>query len=63
MTMWLSQSSNDTFPTIMHIAINELSIGVTKFKNLIKEFKKTKTFRKIIKIGRTHTQDATYYFR
>ncbi len=58
----LSQSSNDTFPTIMHVAINELSIKklIPNLKNLIKEFqKKKKIFKKIIKIGRTHTQDAT----
>ena len=58
----LSQSSNDTFPTIMHIAINELSIKnlIPILKNLIKEFQnKTRVFQRIIKIGRTHTQDAT----
>ena len=58
----LSQSSNDTFPTIMHVAINELSIKdfIPNLKDLIKEFqKKKKIFQKIIKIGRTHTQDAT----
>jgi len=58
----LSQSSNDTFPTIMHLAINELSIKslIPNLKNLLKEFdKKRKVFKRIIKIGRTHTQDAT----
>ncbi len=58
----LSQSSNDTFPSVMHIAINELSIKklVPNLKGLIKEFnKKKKIFQKIIKVGRTHTQDAT----
>tara|TARA_B100000963_G_C22604481_1_gene661800 strand:+ start:188 stop:1573 length:1386 start_codon:yes stop_codon:yes gene_type:complete len=58
----LSQSSNDTFPTIMHISINELSIKklIPNLKDLIKEFKKkTIVFKNIIKIGRTHTQDAT----
>ncbi len=58
----LSQSSNDTFPTIMHIAVNELTSKklLPSIKNLIKEFnKKKKKFNKIIKIGRTHTQDAT----
>ena len=58
----LSQSSNDTFPTIMHLAINELSINklLPSLKNLIKEFNNKKNiFKKIIKIGRTHTQDAT----
>ena len=58
----LSQSSNDTFPTVMHIACNhsikeKLLPSIVK---LIKEFEnKTKKFSKIIKIGRTHTQDAT----
>ncbi len=58
----MSQSSNDTFPTAMHIAI---------YKNLIEntipcleEFEKTllkksKEFNDIIKIGRTHLMDAT----
>ncbi|MDC2992307.1 class II fumarate hydratase [Pelagibacteraceae bacterium] len=58
----LSQSSNDTFPTIMHIAINELTLSklIPSLKNLINELKKkTKQFNNIIKIGRTHTQDAT----
>ena len=58
----LSQSSNDTFPTVMHIAANELTDKklIPAIKNLIKEFKiKTKSYSKIIKIGRTHTQDAT----
>ena len=38
----LSQSSNDTFPTIMHVAINELSIKdlIPNLKDLIKEFQK-----------------------
>ena len=58
----LSQSSNDTFPTIMHISINELTQNklIPSIKNLTKELeKKSKNFKKIIKIGRTHTQDAT----
>ena len=58
----LSQSSNDTFPTIMHIAINELTTIklIPVIKDLIKELNvKRKKFKKIIKIGRTHTQDAT----
>ena len=58
----LSQSSNDTFPTIMHVAINELATKdlIPNLKILIKEFqKKKKIFQNIIKIGRTHTQDAT----
>ncbi len=58
----LSQSSNDTFPTVMHIATNELVITklIPNIKNLIKELdNKKKQFNQIIKIGRTHTQDAT----
>ncbi len=58
----LSQSSNDTFPTIMHIAVNELTLNklIPSIKNLIKELDlKKKKFKNIIKIGRTHTQDAT----
>ena len=37
----LSQSSNDTFPTIMHVAINELTIKnlIPNLKSLIKELK------------------------
>ena len=58
----LSQSSNDTFPTIMHIACNDL-IEKKLFQslnNLIDTLKlKSKEFKNIIKIGRTHTQDAT----
>ena len=58
----LSQSSNDTFPTIMHIAINELTLKklIPSINRLKKELKlKENKFKKIIKIGRTHTQDAT----
>ena len=57
-----SQSTNDVFPTAMHIAIaiktkKEL---IPNLENLNKELKKkVKEFRKIIKIGRTHLQDAT----
>tara|TARA_Y100000590_G_scaffold450558_1_gene590430 strand:- start:208 stop:1590 length:1383 start_codon:yes stop_codon:yes gene_type:complete len=58
----LSQSSNDTFPTIMHISCNDLLEKklLKSLENIIKEFKnKTRKFKNIIKIGRTHTQDAT----
>ena len=58
----LSQSSNDTFPTVMHIAINELALTklIPNVKSLINELDtKKKKFSEIIKIGRTHTQDAT----
>ena len=58
----LSQSSNDTFPTIMHISANELTDSklIPALKKLINELKKkTRSYSKIVKIGRTHTQDAT----
>ncbi len=58
----LSQSSNDTFPTVMHIAINELTDEklIPALDNLINELKiKTKKYKDIIRIGRTHMQDAT----
>ena len=58
----LSQSSNDTFPTVMHIAINELvDTKLIPTVNLfLRELKsKSNKFNRIIKIGRTHTQDAT----
>ncbi len=57
-----SQSSNDTFPTAMHISAAE-EINNTllpALESLLKELKrKSNKFSKIIKIGRTHTQDAT----
>ncbi len=57
-----SQSSNDTFPTAMHIAIYK-KIAEKLFpalESLIKVLKvKVKDFNKIIKIGRTHFMDAT----
>jgi fumarate hydratase class II len=58
----LSQSSNDAFPTAMHIAAAE---EITRWLIPALEHlhaalaKKTREFGKIIKIGRTHTQDAT----
>ena len=57
-----SQSSNDTIPTAMHIATvllikRELLPAILKIKKTLK--KKVKEFNKVIKIGRTHTQDAT----
>jgi len=56
------QSSNDTFPTVMHIAavmeiLNRLLPGLEALKESLAA--KTKEFNSIIKIGRTHTQDAT----
>lgn len=57
-----SQSSNDTFPTAMHMASlnlleNELLPEVDKFVDAID--KKAREFDDIIKTGRTHLQDAT----
>ena len=58
----LSQSSNDTFPTVMHIASNELLEKklLKSLDGIIQELKnKCQRFHNIIKIGRTHAQDAT----
>ncbi|TYP70350.1 class II fumarate hydratase [Aquimarina intermedia] len=57
-----SQSSNDTFPTGMHIAaykkLVEVTIpGVTQLRDTLK--KKSEDFKKVVKIGRTHFMDAT----
>ena len=58
----MSQSSNDTFPTAMHIACAEETVRrlLPALKHLHGALdKKAKAWKKIIKIGRTHTQDAT----
>ena len=58
----LSQSSNDTYPTAMHIAVAQTTLDLTlpALEELLKELvEKSNSFSKIIKIGRTHTQDAT----
>jgi fumarate hydratase class II len=58
----MSQSSNDSFPTAMHIAAAEriLTDLVPALTELLRELRrKEKAFAKIVKIGRTHTQDAT----
>ena len=57
-----SQSSNDTFPTGMHIAaykkIVEVTIpGVEQLRNTLQ--KKSDEFKEVVKIGRTHLMDAT----
>tara|TARA_E500000331_G_scaffold251018_1_gene241432 strand:- start:39 stop:1427 length:1389 start_codon:yes stop_codon:yes gene_type:complete len=57
-----SQSTNDVFPTAMHISVAQETILklLPSLKILEKELKKkSKEFNKIIKIGRTHLQDAT----
>jgi fumarate hydratase class II len=58
----MSQSSNDTYPTAMHVAAVEqiedyLVPRVRKLRDTLD--KKAKAFADIIKIGRTHLQDAT----
>ena len=58
----MSQSSNDTFPTAMHIAaaVTATEVLIPGLKHLHAALDaKAKAFAKIIKIGRTHTQDAT----
>jgi len=57
-----SQSTNDVFPTAMHISVAQETISklLPSLKILEKELdKKAKKFKNIIKIGRTHLQDAT----
>jgi fumarate hydratase class II len=58
----MSQSSNDTFPTAMHIAAagevdRKLIPAVTELRNALDE--KARAFAGVVKIGRTHLQDAT----
>jgi fumarate hydratase class II len=58
----MSQSSNDTYPTAMHIAAVEAIEGylverVTLLRNTLDA--KSKQFMDVVKIGRTHLQDAT----
>ncbi len=57
-----SQSSNDTFPTAMHIAAYKMLVettipGVEKLRDTLAE--KSKKFMHVVKIGRTHFMDAT----
>ena len=58
----MGQSSNDTFPTAMHVAAvialeKQLQPAVRKLRDTLN--KKSKQFMRIVKIGRTHLQDAT----
>jgi fumarate hydratase class II len=58
----MSQSSNDSFPTAMHIAatqsiLHDMIPALSELHIALR--KKEKAFAKIVKIGRTHTQDAT----
>ncbi len=57
-----SQSSNDTFPTGMHIAVYKKIVGTTipgikQLRDTLHE--KSKEFDQVVKIGRTHLMDAT----
>ena len=57
-----SQSSNDTFPTGMHIAVYKKIVettipGVMQLRDTL--YKKSKQFNSVVKIGRTHLMDAT----
>lgn len=57
-----SQSSNDTFPTAMHIAgykmVTEITMpGIKKLRTTLEQ--KSKKFEQVVKIGRTHWMDAT----
>lgn len=57
-----SQSSNDTFPTAMHIAAYKMLVettlpGIEALRDTLAE--KSKKFMKVVKIGRTHFMDAT----
>ena len=58
----MSQSSNDTYPTAMHVAcaeeiVHRLLPALAKLRNALND--KSVAWKDIIKIGRTHTQDAT----
>src|SRR5699024_6508847 len=58
----MAQSSNDTYPTAMHVALlvsveEQLLPGLMKLKNTFEA--QEEEFKSIIKIGRTHLQDAT----
>ena len=57
-----SQSSNDTFPTAMHIAAYKMVVentipGIKALRDTLDQ--KAKAFKKVVKIGRTHFMDAT----
>ena len=57
-----SQSSNDTYPTAMHVAAYQMVVettipGVQKLRDTLAE--KAEAFKNVVKIGRTHFMDAT----
>src|SRR5271155_613075 len=57
----MSQSSNDTFPTAMHMAaaeaVSQMLPAVMKLRNALED--KAEQWKDIVKVGRTHLQDAT----
>jgi len=58
----MSQSSNDTYPTAMHVAcaeeiVHRLLPALSSLRNALND--KAEAWKSIVKIGRTHTQDAT----
>jgi fumarate hydratase class II len=58
----MSQSSNDTFPTAMHIAAYQMLVeatipGIEQLRDTLRE--KSEAFMDVVKIGRTHLMDAT----
>ena len=58
----MGQSSNDTFPTAMHIAAHTMATGKTipalrRLRDALE--RKSKTWADVVKIGRTHLEDAT----
>jgi fumarate hydratase class II len=58
----MSQSSNDTYPSAMHIAcaeeiVHRLVPALQKLRNALND--KAQAWKNIVKVGRTHTQDAT----
>ena len=57
----MSQSSNDTFPTAMHIAAAEAMVKMLPAVRALRDAldKKAKGWNRIVKVGRTHLQDAT----
>jgi fumarate hydratase class II len=57
----MSQSSNDTFPTAMHVAAAEAMVGMLPAVEALRDALdvKAKQWSHIVKVGRTHLQDAT----
>jgi fumarate hydratase class II len=57
----MSQSSNDTFPTAMHVAAAEAMVGMLPAVEALRDAldAKAKQWSHVVKVGRTHLQDAT----